>query len=186
MKKYQIIYADPPWEYRDRASAGQRGSVYKYSVMKIRDIQNLDIASIADDNCALFLWVTAPLLDVGIQTLERWGFKFKTVAFVWVKTTKHGKLFWGMGNWSRANAEYVLLGIRGKMKRVSASVHSVIISQKGKHSEKPPEARNRIVQLLGDLPRIELFAREKVEGWDAIGYEVNGLDIRDFLKGKRG
>ena len=91
-----------------------------------------------------------------------------------------------MGNWSRANAEYVLLGIRGKMKRVSASVHSVIISQKGKHSEKPPEARDRIVQLLGDLPRIELFAREKVEGWDVIGYEVNGLDIRDFLKGKRG
>lgn len=182
LKKYQIIYADPPWEYRDRASAGQRGAVYKYPVMKIRDIQNLDIASIADDNCALFLWVTAPLLDVGIQTLERWGFKFKTVAFVWIKTTKRGKLFWGMGNWSRANAEYVLLGIKGKMKRVSASVHSVIISQKGKHSEKPPEVRDRIVQLLGDLPRIELFAREKVEGWDAIGYEVNGLDIRDFLK----
>ena len=182
MKKYQIIYADPPWKYRDRASAGQRGSVYKYPVMGIRDIQNLNIASITDDNCALFLWVTAPLLDVGIQTLEQWGFKFKTVAFVWIKTTKHGKLFWGMGNWSRANAECVLLGIKGKIKRVSASVHSVIISQRGKHSEKPPEVRDRIVQLLGDLPRIELFAREKVEGWGVIGYEVNGLDIRDFLK----
>lgn len=182
--KYQVIYADPPWQYRDKASSGRRGVAYKYRTMSIEEIQSLPVYRIADDNCALFLWVTAPLMDVGIETLKRWGFAYKTVAFTWIKTTKRDKLHWGMGNWTRANPEYVLLGIRGRMKRVSAGVHSVVMAPIGRHSEKPAEVRERIVQLFGDVPRVELFARERVDGWEAIGDEIDGRDIRDVLGGR--
>jgi len=77
-----------------------------------------------------------------------------------------------MGNWTRSNTEDCLLAIRGKPIRISASVHQIIQSPIGRHSEKPMETKDRIVQLMGDLPRIELFARQKVEGWDCWGNEV--------------
>jgi len=184
MTKYRIIYADPPWSYRDKAASGRRGVIYKYPTMSIEDIQSLPVWKLADEDCALFLWVTAPLLDVGIETMKRWGFTYKTVAFTWIKTTKTGRLFWGMGNWTRSNPEYVLLGMRGRMERVSASVHSVVMAPVGRHSEKPSEVRERIVQLFGDLPKVELFARERADGWDAFGNELDGRDIREVLGDK--
>jgi site-specific DNA-methyltransferase (adenine-specific) len=87
-----------------------------------------------------------------------------------------------MGSTTRSNAEHVLFGIRGKgVKRVSAGVHSVVEAIPGSHSSKPPEVRDRIVQLLGDVPRVELFARSQTPGWDAIGLDIDGQDIRDVL-----
>lgn len=172
-KKYQIIYADPPWSYRDKCCAGKRGAGFKYETMSLNNIMDLDVSSIADDDCALFLWATMPQINNALDIIHCWGFKYKTVAFAWIKRNKKTpSLFWGMGNWTRANAELCLLGTRGKPKRVSAAVHSVVESPIGKHSEKPAEVRDRIVQLLGDIPRVELFARQRVEGWDAWGNEV--------------
>ena len=173
-KKYQIIYADPPWSYRDKCAAGKRGAGFKYATMSIYELQNMNVGPISDEDCALFMWVTMPQLNDGLTVIDRWGFKFKTAAFTWIKRNKKAEsLFWGMGNWTRANAEICLFATRGKPTRESASVHSVIVAPIGRHSAKPPEVRDRIVQLLGDRPRVELFARETVDGWDSWGNEVN-------------
>jgi len=120
------------------------------------------------------LWVTYPLLHEGIETLKRWGFKYTTVAFTWIKTNKNnGQPFVGLGNWTRANAEICLLGFKGKFKRRSNKVRQVILSPLREHSRKPDEIRDKIVELMGDLPRIELFARQKVNGWDCWGNETD-------------
>ena len=181
-KKYQIIYADPPWSYRDKALAGNRGSMCKYKVQSKEWIDNLPVNNIADNNCALFLWVTMPKLNECWELIVKWGFAYKTVAFTWVKRNKISKgWFWGMGRWTRANAELCLLATKGTPKRISASIHSVIDTPIEEHSKKPAEIRNRIVQLMGDLPRIELFARppkdllfkdESYKGWDVWGLEA--------------
>lgn len=141
--------------------------------MSIEDISNLPIDKIASDNCVLFMWMTFPTLEEGFKVIEKWGFKYKTVAFVWIKQNKKTpSLFWGLGFWTRANAEICILAIKGKPKRLSAKVHQVIVAPIEEHSKKPDEARKRIVELLGDLPRIELFARQKKQGWDTWGNEV--------------
>jgi N6-adenosine-specific RNA methylase IME4 len=172
-KKYQIIYADPPWSYRDKALAGNRGAGCKYLTQEKTWIDNLSVSTIADENCALFLWVTMPKLNECWELIENWGFEYKTVAFTWVKKNKKAdSWFWGMGRWTRANAELCLLATKGKPKRLSAGVHSVVDSPIERHSQKPKEVRKRIVDLLGDIPRIELFAREETEGWDAWGNEI--------------
>jgi len=184
-KKYNIIYADPPWQYNKKPNKKGRAVECHYPTMPIDDIYNLPIESLAEENCVLFIWVTFPKLYEGIETLKRWGFNYKTVAFVWVKTNKNTATeqfsflptdsfdsFWGMGNWTRSNVEICLLGTRGKPLRRSASVHQVIYSPIDKHSKKPAEARMRIVKLMGDLPRVELFARQKTDGWDVWGNQV--------------
>lgn len=113
------------------------------------------------------------MLKEALDVIEAWGFTYKTVAFNWVKQNKNGAgLFMGLGNWTRSNSEICLLAVKGKPKRVSASVHSVILSPLQQHSQKPGEARDRIVELMGDLPRIELFVRETAPGWDSWGNEV--------------
>lgn len=148
-KKYQIIYADPPWSYRDKALAGARGAGCKYDVMNMQDIKDLPVKELADDNCILFMWVTMPMLEEAFSVMRAWGFDYKTCAFTWVKQNKKAdSLFWGMGNWTRANAELCLLGIKGKPKRGDAGVHSVILSHIEEHSKKPAETRDRIVKLM--------------------------------------
>ena len=175
MKKYQIIYADPPWTFKTYSSKGKelKSAECHYKCMTKEEIQNLPISEIADDNCVLFLWVTFPCLPEGLELINKWGFKYKTCAFNWVKKNKIAdSYFWGLGYWTRANSELCLLATKGNPKRVSKSVHQIIDSKIRRHSQKPNETRNKIVELCGDLPRIELFAREKVEGWDAWGNEI--------------
>ncbi len=165
-KKYSIIYADPPWKYGTNVSK-------HYGTVPIEDIYKFPINKIANDNCALFLWVTYPILDKAIKTVREWGFRYVTVAFTWIKTNKiNGKPFFGLGNWTRANAEICLLGIKGKMKRNSNNVAQVVLSPLREHSRKPDEIRRKITQLMGDLPRIELFSREIFPGWDCWGNET--------------
>ncbi|MCI7207799.1 MAG: MT-A70 family methyltransferase [Clostridium sp.] len=172
-KKYNIIYADPPWSYKDKALAGNRGACCKYDVMTIEDIENLPIKDISASDCILFMWVTMPFLKDCFDVIKSWGFKYKTCAFTWIKQNKKSNsLFWGMGSWTRANAELCLIATKGKPKRQSAKVHSVIMSKIREHSRKPDETRDRIVELCGDIPRIELFARQSVDGWDCWGNEV--------------
>jgi len=178
-KKYKIIYADPPWIYRDKALAGNRGAGCKYNVMNIIDIAKIDIKEICDKDCILFLWVTMPKLNEVFDLIKSWGFEYKTVAFTWVKNNKKANsFFWGMGRWTRANAELCLLATRGSPKRINAGIHSIVNTPIERHSQKPDEVRKRIVQLCGDIPRIELFARQQTEGWDVWGDEIeNSIEL---------
>jgi N6-adenosine-specific RNA methylase IME4 len=176
-KKYQIIYADPPWSYRDKAKAGNRGACFKYNTQSKEWIDNLPVKDISDDNCILFLWVTMPKLNECWDLIKLWGFDYKTVGFTWVKRNKVApSWFWGMGRWTRANAELCLIATKGKPKRINAGIHSVVDTSIEQHSKKPAEVRNRIVELIGDLPRIELFARQKTDGWDVWGDEIETSD----------
>ncbi len=174
MKKYNIIYADPPWAYKVWSKKGMgRSAENHYPTMTMEDIKALPVAELADKDCALFLWITFPMLQEAWSVLEAWGFTYKSVAFVWIKQNrKVPTLFWGMGHWTRANAELCVIATKGKPKRQSKGVHQVIISPVEEHSKKPDEARKRIVELMGDLPRIELFARKITPGWDVWGNEV--------------
>lgn len=173
-KKYNIIYADPPWSFKTYSDKGKgRSADNHYPVMNIDDIKNLPIQHIVGDDCVLFLWVTFPLLKEGIEVLESWGFTYKTVGFNWVKRNKvSDSWFWGLGYWTRSNSEICLLGTKGNPKRISAGVHQIVDDRIMRHSKKPDTVRQRIVELCGDLPRIELFAREKPLGWDVWGNEV--------------
>ena len=142
--------------------------------MSLEEIKSLPVREIAAEDCALFLWATFPCLKEALEVIDAWGFTYKTVAFVWVKQNRKSEsLFWGMGFWTRANAEICIIATKGHPKRVSCGIHQIIISHIEQHSKKPDEARNRIVALMGDLPRIELFARQKTDGWDVWGNEVN-------------
>lgn len=173
-KKYNVIYADPPWNYRVWSGKGKTAANH-YNIMKTADVKKLPISQLANDDCVLFLWATYPCLTDAIEVMRAWGFTYKTVAFTWIKRNKKSDgWFWGLGYWTRANPEICLLGTKGKPKRVSTRVHSVIDARLREHSRKPDEARDRIVELIGDLPRIELFARRRVPGWDAWGDQLEG------------
>lgn len=183
-KKYKIIYADPPWQYRVYSKKGQgRSAENHYHTMNIKDIMALPVDKIADKDCILFLWITFPCLKEGIEVMERWGFKYKTCGFNWVKRNKKkNTYFMGMGFWTRSNSEVCLIGTKGQPKRVSKSVPQICEARIMEHSRKPAEIRERIVELCGELPRIELFARDKVKGWDSLGDEMDGKDIREALR----
>lgn len=181
-KKYQIIYADPPWSCW---AGGKRNASIYYPCMDIKDIYILPVKKIADSDCVLFMWAIYPILPDCIETIKRWGFNYSTVAFTWIKTKKRENInqycflpeeklesFFGCGGWTRANAEIVLLATIGNPKRANANVRQVVFEPPTKHSRKPNEIHKRIIRLCGDLPRIELFAREKAEGWDVWGNEV--------------
>ena len=171
-KKYKIIYADPAWSYDDK-SLNRGGAERHYRTMPVEDIMQLDIQSISDDDCILFMWATFPKLQEALDVIKAWGFTYKTNAFTWVKRNKIAdSLFWGMGRWTRSNAEICLLAVKGKPTRIGKGVHSVIESPIGSHSAKPEETRDRIIKLMGDLPRIELFSRNNCDGWDVWGNEV--------------
>jgi len=179
MKKYQIIYADPPWAYRNMGNIQATASA-QYSTMNNQDICNMgfQVDEICDDNCILFLWATFPKIQEALDVIKAWGFEYKTVGFTWVKTNpKNGKPFFGVGWYTKSNAEVCLIGVRGKAPKESNSISSIVIEPRGKHSSKPDEVRKRIVEFCGDIPRIELFAREKTEGWDVWGNEVKS-DIK--------
>lgn len=172
MKKYQIIYADPPWQYDQRGIEGTAAK--QYPTMSFPELCALPVGKLADRNCVLFLWTTFPMLDKAVRLIELWGFSYKTVAFVWLKQNrKSDGWYYGLGFWTRCNAEICLLATKGKPRRACNRVHQLIISHMEKHSKKPEEAREKIVTLMGDLPRIELFARQTTPGWDVWGNEVN-------------
>lgn len=176
-KKYNIILADPPWKFNNKNTGGSMvsGATAHYEVMTLESICNLPVKEIAADNCVLFMWWVSSQPNEALKVVEAWGFTLKTMTgFNWVKTTKNGKLHFGMGFWTRAGSESCLIAIKGKPKRINASIRSVIFSQNKKHSQKPDIVRDKIVKLIGDVPRIELFARQNKEGWDVFGNEVIG------------
>jgi N6-adenosine-specific RNA methylase IME4 len=181
-KKYNIIYADPAWNYEQ---THRRGSTKThYQGMELEDIKSLPVPDISADNCVLFIWVTFPMLVEGLEVIESWGFKYRTLGFSWIKLNQQdSKPFIGTGYYTRANCEVCLIATKGQVAKLvkDHSVSSVIMTKITDHSSKPYQVRDNIVKLFGDLPRIELFARDKISGWDQWGNEVPLVNIVDFI-----
>jgi N6-adenosine-specific RNA methylase IME4 len=179
MKKYQIIYADPPWDfggggvYQDGGRA-RRATADQYPLMKFKDLVMLPIRQITDEDCLLFLWTTDQHLPDALTLLNSWGFQYCTVAFYWVKKYHTGSTCFNVGCWTMKSVEQVLLGTRGKPLKFKKerNIKQLVEEERTTHSRKPDEVRKRIVSLVGDRPRVELFAREKTGGWDVWGNEI--------------
>jgi len=184
-KKYQIIYADPPWSYNDKNCNGAVGK--HYTTMRLQDICNLPIQEISDENCVLFLWATYPMYAEALEVMKSWGFEYKSIGFQWIKLNKKSLTpFFGLGRWTRGNTEPCLIATKGKPQRIAKNVFQLIQSPIRGHSQKPDEAREKIVQLMGDLSRIELFARERVKNWDAWGNEVEcDIDLMNLKEERK-
>lgn len=193
--RYKLILADPAWQFKvwNRDTGQGRSAEAHYKTMSIEDICNLPIRDLADKDCALFLWGVWPSLPDAFRVMEAWGFKYKTLAWEWVKLnklwTKHlpalfqpdtraynwiGQLFHiGMGYYTRANPEPCLLGIRGNMPVAVRNERNLLFAPIRRHSQKPDEQYAKIDRLYPSAyPRLELFARHNQPGWDAWGNEV--------------
>lgn len=177
--RFQVILSDPPWRYSDRGCNGAAEG--HYSTMTLEKICAMPVAKLAAPDSVLFLWATYPLLREAFKVIDAWGFTYKSIAFQWIKTHKPkedgtAKPTFGLGRWTRGNTEPCLLATRGKPKALAHDVsqllfteEELIVSPLTRHSAKPPETREKIVRLMGNVPRLELFARERVPGWAVWG-----------------
>ena len=174
MKKYQIIYADPPWEYSGNAVIAQKSLINNtedshYMPMSLKGIKDLNVNNITDDNALLFLWATSPRLPFAIETIISWGFQYSTVGFVWNKEMTNP------GFYTLSSCEICLIGKKGKIPtpRGARNIRQFLSEKRTEHSKKPDEIRNQIVKMFPTQKKIELFARQKTEGWDTWGNEVD-------------
>jgi N6-adenosine-specific RNA methylase IME4 len=183
-RKYDIIYADPPWDYGgkmqfDKSSASsenidlRRGifissANFKYPTLKMTELKNITISEIARDDCLLFMWVTSPHLAQGIELGRSWGFEYKTVAFVW------DKMVHNPGKYTLSYCELCLVFKRGRIPspRGTRNEKQLVRSARAGHSEKPAAVRDAIRRMFPSQSRIELFARTRTPGWDVWGLEV--------------
>lgn len=189
---YNIIYADPAWKFGNRLRNGSpeangtknvvhRNLTETYNVMTTDEICKLPIKDITAKDSALFLWTTDAHLEQAMKVINAWGFKYKTVGFTWLKKEKSGIQSCYVGFWTLKCGEICLFATKGNMSKYlkKRNVRQLVEATRGKHSEKPNEVRQRIVEMFGnDLPKVELFARENFDGWDAWGNEVE--DSIDF------
>lgn len=169
--RYRVVLADPPWRYYQAANWRLRRKGIDvpnnhYATLTPAEIAALPVGDLAADNAALFLWATMPLLREGIEVVGAWGFRYVTVAFTWAKVNATGTPYKGLGQYTRANTELCLLGIRGRMARKDRSVDQLVVSRRREHSRKPDEQYSRIERLFTG-PYVELFARQQWPGWDA-------------------
>lgn len=171
-KRYNIIYADPPWSYNDKMEGNSFSLDHEYETQSLEWIKSLPVQEISEKDCCLFLWATNPMLPSAIAVMESWGFRYKTLAFCWSKETTNLITVKNLGRWTMGSVELCFLATKGKPKRICKDVRQIVFDFRKKHSAKPPEVRDRIVKLMGDVPRIELFARERKAGWDAWGNEI--------------
>jgi N6-adenosine-specific RNA methylase IME4 len=183
MKKYNVIYADPPWQYTNKHQMFEVGETYdrgienQYQVMNSKDLKGMPIKSITQDDCVCFIWATNPLLPEALELLKAWGFKYKTM-LTWKKTT-------GSGYWFMGYTEHLLFGVKGNIKAFRSGISNFLDIKSGEHSEKPHQFRELIFKVSEesfDKPeRLELFARSRVglfpdyeyKGWDVYGDEVS-------------
>ncbi len=174
---YGAIYADPAWLFENYSEAGtEKNASAKYECMTVDEIKALPVGHLAKKDCALFLWVTDPLLPEGLEVMKAWGFEFKTVAFTWAKRTITNKTWhFGTGYWTRANPEICLMGTTGSPKRLNADVRQLIVEPAREHSRKPDRITTDIERLVGG-PYLELFSRQTRAGWDAWGNETGKFD----------
>lgn len=183
-KKYQVIYADPPWDYGGKMQYDKTtiksenlgfekkifisSATFKYPTLKIKDLKNLDIQSIADDDCILFLWTTGPQMQNAIELGKAWGFEYKTIAFVW------DKMMHNPGRYTLSQTEFVLAFKKGRFPQPKGArnVRQLLASPRGKHSQKPIEVIEGITKMFPTQEKIELFARNNYIGWDNWGLEI--------------
>tara|TARA_R100000654_G_scaffold55943_1_gene82249 strand:+ start:42 stop:596 length:555 start_codon:yes stop_codon:yes gene_type:complete len=178
-KKYNIIYADPPWSFGSKSyQDGNRDMIdiqkAHYSTMTEQEICSLPVQNIADENCIIFMWVTDSHLQEALSVINAWGFTYKTIGFTWVKQYANGSYCYNFSPYVLKSTEICLIGTKGKLKEIKKrnDIKGLVFAERTKHSKKPQEVRNRITELCKDLPRIELFARKTSPGWDVWGNEV--------------
>ncbi len=174
----RCIMSDPPWRFENYSEAGEgKNPSAHYDCMNLNEIKDLPVRDLANPNgCALVMWATAPMLDKAFETMQAWGFQFKS-AGAWAKQSKTGtKLAFGPGYAYRSAAEFWLLGSIGKPNYRSNSIRNLIIAPVREHSRKPDEMRKMCEQQF-DAPRIELFARQSAPGWMAWGNETTKFDM---------
>ena len=181
MKKYSVIYADPPWSFNNKKTGGsmKSGAAAQYDTMSIEQLKALDVPAICTDDCVLVMWYVGSQPQEAIDLCKAWGFTIKNMnGFIWVKLTEMFLQFFGMGFWTRAGAECAIIATRGKPKRASAAIRQVRLAVIGRHSEKPAEFRADIEKLCGDGNKLEMFARTASSGWDVFGNQVeNSITI---------
>ncbi len=191
-KKFDIIYADPPWDYGgkmqyDKTSIKTENigferdifisaANFKYPTLKLSQLKELNISSISADNCILFMWTTGPQFSNAIQLGTAWGFEYKTVAFVWDKQVHNP------GRYTLSQTEFVLAFKKGKFPspRGARNVRQLISVHRGEHSEKPIEVIEGITKMFPTQSKIELFARNNYTGWDNWGLEIPDSKIKIF------
>ena len=172
-KRYNVIYADPPWLYRNKKTGENMisGAAEKYPIMTLDEICSLPISEISETDCVLFLWATTPLKIEAFEVLKKWEFTYKTTVY-WRKI-----MSLGMGYWFRGQIEELLVAIKGKVKAFHLQESNFIQCKVLSHSEKPEEFRQLIERATSKISfnkRIELFARKRVDGWDGWGNEIDG------------
>jgi len=187
INKYKVIYADPPWSYKtyskpDEGTVPHRTEEEPYKSMTAEELLKLPVHKVAADDCILHMWVISSHIDQALALGQQWGFTYKSLGMIWVKTQKSdpAKPKMGMGKWFRQEAEVCLLFSCGKPKRLSAAERQVILEPAREHSRKPDEARDR-VERLSEGPYLEMFARQTKEGWDAMGDQVGKFDFSKLI-----
>jgi N6-adenosine-specific RNA methylase IME4 len=199
---YDIILADPPWQYDNQQQNDPARGGLTYPYLSMKDLCELPVSNIAADNSLLFCWVTFPKLCDKyyekydpLEMIRAWGFRPLTAAFVWVKTNKNASIpdeledfdnwYSGLGRYTNSNVEFCIVARRGKaLERSAKNVKQLIVAPIGRHSAKPKEQYQRIEALYPNKKYIELFARKinpPPSHWDATGKDFDGKDIRDFL-----
>jgi site-specific DNA-methyltransferase (adenine-specific) len=176
---YDVILADPPWQYSvfnalktSKTAKAVGAATGHYDTMTLTQIKALPVVDLAAPNCALFMWVTNPLLEQAFDLMRAWGFTYKTVAFTWIKVYKDGRPICGLGHYTRSATELCLLGIRGSMPRDDNKVGQVIYAPVQGHSRKPDEQYARIMSLYQGRRYLEMFARRPWDGWSSWGNQI--------------
>jgi N6-adenosine-specific RNA methylase IME4 len=184
--KFDLLYCDPPWRYNSRTNHKTRfrgGACGHYDLMTTDEIKQLPVESITKDDAVLFMWATFPMLTDALEVIDAWGFTYKTNGFTWMKQNTSGNgLFFGVGYYTKSNAEVCLLATKGKtLKPESNSVSSAILAPRREHSRKPDETYERIEKLYPSLSKVELFSRNERDGWYSLGNGIDGRDIRESI-----
>lgn len=169
---FRVCYVDPPWSFATWSARGKGKSADRhYTCQALEDTVALPVHELMAKDGVLFLWTIQSHLPQALRVIDSWGFTYKTVGFIWIKPRL------GMGYHTRSGAELCLLATRGKgYQRQNKGVRQVVFANVREHSRKPDEVRARIDQLVGDVPRIELFARERVSNWHCWGMEVDKFE----------
>lgn len=196
-KKYQVIYADPPWDYGGKTqydktvikdeNVGFKKDIFlssasfKYPTLKLKQLKELDVNSIAADDCILFLWTTGPQLANAVELGEAWGFEYKTVAFVW------DKMVHNPGRYTLSQTEFVLAFKKGRFPtpRGARNIRQMVQAHRKKHSQKPLEVIDGITKMFPTQEKIELFARNRYDGWDSWGLETDGESTSIITQNER-
>lgn len=192
--KYPVLLADPGWRFKNYSTIGEgRNPIAHYPCMSREQLLRYPIDEYAAPGCVLFLWVYEPLLPLGLEVLDAWGFTFKTVGFYWIKRKKSvadedlldENFGMGQGYWTRGNPEQCWIATRGKHPpRRNKDVRKLIIAPRRQHSRKPEEQYERIERLVKG-PYCELFTRQTRSGWQAVGNQTTLFNRNDMAATRR-